>query len=223
MLKKTLFALSVSAIAVASPAAADVKPPKKAAQSTGQISLSYSPILVVDMNGDTVAEVLGRTEEMFKVKTDKYEIELPAASFREGDGGNYVMALTQAELNTMYEDSLRSVEDSVSVGKDVFDADLQPAGTIEVVGPETVTIRLTNGTVVRVPSNGITPRAEGAILGYRNADLEPLGVEMTPEEVAEQARLIAEQAAAAADAEAQVEAETGDATAEVGVSVETNL
>lgn len=215
MLKKTLFALSVSALAVASPAMADAKPPKKAAKSTGQISLSYSPIVVLDTNGDQVAEVLGRTEDMFKVKTDLYEIELPAESFRASEDGNYVMALTQAELNAMYEASLRSVEDSIAVGKAVVDADLQPAGTIEVVGPETVTIRLTNGTVVRVPANGITARAEGAILGYRNADLEPLGVEMSPEEVAEQARLIAEQAAAAAAAT--------EATAEVGVSAGTDL
>ena len=182
------------------------------------VSAAHAQALeVVDPNGNTVGTVIKFDSEagMLTVKTDKHEVVLPKASFRP-NGDTMLFAMTQEELNAEVEKGLAAVADSVSVGRDVYDADLQLAGTIEVIGPETITIRLTNDTVVRVPANGVTPRAEGAVLGYRNADLEPLGVEMSREEVAEQARLIAEQAAA----DAAVESE---ATAAAAVTAETNL
>lgn len=167
---------------------------------------------VVDPNGNTVGTVIAFDAEngMLTVKTDKHEVVLPKSSFTP-DGENMLFGMTQAELNAEVEKGLKAIEDSVSVGRDVYDADLQLAGTIEAIGAETVTIRLTNDTVVRVPQNGVTPRAEGAVLGYRNADLIPLGVEMSPEEVQEQARLLAEQQAAEAEMSAEADATAGAA------------
>lgn len=198
MIKKSLFVITASAMALAAPAMAQDKGPAKAATSS-----STSPMLVVDTAGEHVATVLGMSETMFKIQTDKHIIELPSSSFAFGEDGNFILALSQAELNAEYEAGIRAIEESVSVGAPVVDVDLVAAGTIEAMDDETATIRLVSGKVVRVPLNGITKRAEGAILGYRNADLEPLGVEMSPEQVQEQARLEAEikaQEAAAAGA-----------------------
>ena len=177
-MKKILTALSVGALVAMAP----VTPAMAQA------------LEVVDPNGNTVGTVIAFDAEngMLTVKTDKHEVVLPKASFTP-DGEQMLFAMTQAELNAEVEKGLKAIEDSVSVGREVYDVDMVLAGTIEVMDEETATVRLaSNNTVVAVPLNGITPRAEGAILGYRVADLEPLGVEMTPEEVQEQARLLAE-------------------------------
>lgn len=194
-MKKILTALSVGALVAMAP----VTPAMAQA------------LEVVDPNGNTVGTVIAFDAEngMLTVKTDKHEVVLPKASFTP-DGEQMLFAMTQAELNAEVEKGLKAIEDSVSVGREVYDVDMVLAGTIEVMDEETATVRLaSNNTVVAVPLNGITPRAEGAILGYRVADLEPLGVEMTPEEVQEQARMLAEQKAAE---EAEMSAEA-DATA----------
>lgn len=166
---------------------------------------------VVDPNGNTVGTVIKFDAEagLLTVKTDKHEVILPKTSFRP-NGETMLFAMTQAELNAEVERGQKELAETASVGREVRDADLQPAGTIEAETAETFLIRLTNNTVVAVPKNGITPHLDGAILGYRNADLEPSGVELTPEQVQEQVALAAEQKAAA---EAEASASAGGSSA----------
>lgn len=204
MIKKLLITVSVGAFMAASPAVAQDKGPTATASSS-----TTSPMLVVDTQGEHVATILGMSETTFKIQTDKHIIELPASSFAFGDDGNFILALSQMELNNEYEAGIRAIEESVSVGKAVRDVDLQAAGMIEAMTDDAVMIRLANNTVVAVPTNGITPHQDGAILGYRNADLEPLGVELTPEQVQEQVELVAQQ-----KAENSGEANSDDAAAQ---------
>lgn len=170
---------------------------------------------IVDPAGNTVGTVIKFDAEngILTVKTDKYEVALPRQSFTP-NGETMMFAMTRAELNAEVERGQKELADTASVGRDVRDADLQPAGMIEAETDDLYMVRLLNNTVVAVPKNGITPHMEGAILGYRYADLEVSGVELTPEQVQEQVAMAAEQKAAA-EAEA-AEAEASAATAAAG-------
>lgn len=167
---------------------------------------------IVDPNGNKVGHMVSFDSEtgIMTIKTDKYEVRLPKESFTS-NGETMMFAMTQAELNAEVERGQKELADTVSVGRDVRDADLQPAGMIEAETSQTYLIRLANNTVVAVPKNGITPHLDGAILGYRNADLEPSGVELTPEQVQEQVA-----AAAALEAESEASASAGSGTASAG-------
>ena len=197
-MKKIITALSVGALVAMTP-----------------LSPAFAQALeIVDPTGATVGTVIAFDAEAgtLTVKTDKHEVVLPKESFTP-NGETMMFAMTQAQLNAEVEKGAKMLADTVSVGREVRDADLQPAGTIEAMTDDAVMVRLTNNTVVAVPTNGITPHLDGAILGYRNADLEPLGVELTPEQVQEQVALAAEQEAEA-EASAGGAAAAGDAAAQ---------
>ena len=168
---------------------------------------------IVDPAGNKVGYMVSMDTEtgLITLKTDKYEVQLPKGSFTP-NGETLMFSMTQAELNAEVERGKKELADTASVGRAVRDADLQPAGVIEAMTDDAVMVRLANNTIVAIPHNGITPHLDGAILGYRNADLEPLGVELTPEQVQEQVALAAEQKAAA-EAEASAAAAGGTVSA----------
>ncbi|MBW0144946.1 hypothetical protein [Sphingomicrobium clamense] len=198
-MKKIITALGVGALVAVAP-----------------VSPAFAQALeIVDPQGEKVGHMVSMDTEtgMITLKTDKYEIVLPKTSFTP-NGETMMIAMTQAELNAEVERGKKELADTVSIGRDVRDADLVAAGTIEAMTADAAMIRLTNNTVVAVPLNGITPHLEGAILGYRVADLAPHGVELTPEQVQEQVAAAAEAAAEAeADASAGAPA-AGDAAAQ---------
>ena len=194
-MKKIITALSVGALVAMAPV----------------VPAMAQDLQIVDQNGGAVGTVVAFDTEngLLTVKTDKYEVVLPKSSFTP-NGETMMIAMTQAELNAEVERGKKELADTASVGREVRDADLQPAGVIEAETADAFLIRLTNNTVVAVPKNGVTPHLEGAILGYRNADLEPSGVELTPEQVQDQVAAAAEDAA---EAEAEANATAGGATA----------
>ncbi|WP_265570557.1 hypothetical protein [Sphingomicrobium nitratireducens] len=166
---------------------------------------------VYDTAGAPVGTVISVENGIATIKTDKYEVPLPANSFTPYEG-KLLFGMTQAALNAAVEADMAAAEASVSVGKEVKGVEGNAVGTIEVMDDETITIRLVSDKVVRIPADAIQRNAQGAIVLYKAADLEALGVEMTREQVAAQA-----EAEAAADADADM---TAEAEVEADVATE---
>jgi preprotein translocase subunit YajC len=126
---------------------------------------------VLDSSGNPVGTVTAVEGDVVTVKTDKLDANLGKSSFAQQDGKLYV-GMTQAELNAAIEKDKAAAEASLAVGAEVKDSGGAPAGTIEAIDAEFVTIKLASGKAVRLPRNGIAGSANGAVIGLTVSDLE---------------------------------------------------
>lgn len=126
---------------------------------------------VLDSSGNAVGTVTAINGDVVTVKTDKLDANLGKASFASQDGKLYI-GVTQAELNAAVEKDQAAAEASLAVGAEVKDSAGTPAGTIEAIDAEFVTIKLALGKSVRIPRTGIAGSANGAVIGLTAADLE---------------------------------------------------
>jgi preprotein translocase subunit YajC len=126
---------------------------------------------VLDGSGNPVGTITAVNGDVVTVKTDKVEANLGTASFAQQDGKIYI-GMTQSELNAAVEKDHAAAEASLAVGAAVKDSAGAPAGTIEAIDAEYVTIKLDSGKSVRIPRSGIAGSANGAVIGLLVADLE---------------------------------------------------
>lgn len=118
----------------------------------------------------TVAATEGDT--VVVVRTDKYDVRLPVTSFKAQNGKLYI-ALTQAELNAKHEADQAAIAASLLPGRPVQGLGGTVLGTIESFDSTGVVIKLANGKVIKIPSNGIAGRAVGpAVAGVTAEQLE---------------------------------------------------
>ncbi|MEO6199233.1 MAG: hypothetical protein ABIO68_04780 [Sphingomicrobium sp.] len=146
-------ALSMPHIAVAQPAAAP------------------APGMVVeDASGGAVGTVAMVDSANVTVRTDKYDIPLPAQSFT-ANGKTLLVGLTRDELNAAWEKGLADAAAALVVGAPVKGTEGSEVGTIEAIDADNVTIKLPDGQKVQIPRAGIAGSANGAVIGLSAAQL----------------------------------------------------
>jgi len=144
-------------IALAAPAAA---------QSVG--------MQIVDTAGAPVGIVTAIQGDNLLVKTDKHEALLPKASFTLHDG-KLLFGLTQAQLDSKIEESAAASQKSIVAGATVNGTGGAAVGKIEAVDNDKVTIALTSGKKIQVPSTGLRGNADGTVaIGYTAEQLDAL-------------------------------------------------
>ena len=144
-------------IALAAPAAA---------QSVG--------MQIVDTAGAPVGTVTAIQGDNLLVKTDKHEALLPKASFTLHDG-KLLFGLTQAQLDSKIEESAAASQKAIVAGATVNGTGGAAVGKIEAVDNDKVTIALTSGKKIQVPSTGLRGNADGTVaIGYTAEQLDAL-------------------------------------------------
>jgi preprotein translocase subunit YajC len=144
-------------IALAAPAAA---------QSVG--------MQIVDTAGAPVGTVTAIQGDNLLVKTDKHEALLPKASFTLHDG-KLLFGLTQAQLDSKIEESAAASQKAIVAGATVNGTGGAAVGKIEAVDNDKVTIALTSGKKIQVPSSGLRGNADGTVaIGYTAEQLDAL-------------------------------------------------
>lgn len=62
--------------------------------------------VISDLRGQPVGVVVSAEADTVRLKTDRHEVEIPAASVATGSAGTFVINFSQAELNAAVESSL---------------------------------------------------------------------------------------------------------------------
>lgn len=208
---KSIFT-AVAAVAIAAAV------PSVPAMAQDATSISAGMEVVHDKTGDAVGTVSKLEGGMIFVTTDMHaDVPLQSNAFLLHEG-KVLFGMTKDQLNTAVTQSKAAAAASVAIGKPVNGVAGNQVGMIEAMNDEAITIRLTSGKVVAVPVDAVQGNPTGAIALYEAAQLESMGVEMTPEQVAEaEAARAAEKAAAAeAAADPHVGHDMGDEAAAEG-------
>lgn len=125
---------------------------------------------VVDPSGGIVGTVIAINAPNLVVKTDKHEVTLALQSFT-ANKGKLLFAMTAAQLNAATEQATAAAAAAVAVGAQVYGSDGTLAGQIEALDDSLVTIKLTNGSTVRVPRTGVAGSAKGVLVSVPTAKL----------------------------------------------------
>jgi preprotein translocase subunit YajC len=131
---------------------------------------------VVDPSGGAVGMVTGVKGDMLILKTTKHEVQLPLTSFTANQG-KLLFGMTAAQLDAATEQAMAQANAAVTVGATVYGSDGTVAGQIEEMDENLVKIKLANGQSVRIPRNGISGSAKGAVLGVTTAQLNDLAAQ----------------------------------------------
>jgi preprotein translocase subunit YajC len=126
---------------------------------------------VVDTSGGAVGTVVRVDGENVVIKTDKHEVALPKTSFTAHEG-KLLFGMTQAQLNAATEKSLAEAAAAIAPGATVKGSGGTVVGTIDAVDTETVTIKLSSGSLVRVPKSGVAAGNGEVVVGLTAQELE---------------------------------------------------
>lgn len=126
---------------------------------------------VVDAQGGAVGTITALTADGVTIKTDKHLAAIPRTGLTVSNG-KALIGLTQAQLNAQI-DQAPKVE--LKVGGAVKGAGGTNVGTIDAVAADSVTIKLTNGSLIAIPRGGIAAEADGSgKIGLTTAQLDEL-------------------------------------------------
>jgi preprotein translocase subunit YajC len=164
---RKLLLSAVPAALLASTAAAQPAPAPQAAASP-RIDAGAQ---VVDTKGGDIGTVTKVDGQFVVLRTDKHEARLPVASFTPHEG-KLVMAMTRDELNAEIEKTMTAAAAKLAEGASVNGSQGSLVGTVEKLEEGFVTLKLTSGTLVRLPRSGIAAGANGAVIGMTAAELE---------------------------------------------------
>jgi preprotein translocase subunit YajC len=129
---------------------------------------------IVDAAGAPVGTVTAIKGDNLQVKTDKHEALLPKSSFTPANG-KLLFGMSQAQLNSQIEASAAAMQASVATGATVKGASGAEIGKIESVADGQVTIALTSGKRLQLPSSGVRGNPDGtATVGYTAEQIEAL-------------------------------------------------
>ncbi|PSJ43277.1 hypothetical protein [Allosphingosinicella deserti] len=156
--------LSVAAFALAAalPAAAQ-QPAAQAAVGPGTI--------VKDDKGAEVGTVARVEGETYIIKTDKHEVPIARASVTPHEGA-LLFGMTRDQLNAAVEQQLAKKDAAITTGATVLGSAGTPAGTIDAVDPEFVTLKLPSGKAVRLPRTALALGQSGLVTGATAEQLE---------------------------------------------------
>lgn len=116
----------------------------------------------------TVAAIDGATAT---VRTDRHEVRLPLSSLTPHEG-RLLIAMTREQLNAEVERSLAAAQARLVPGITVVGSAGTVVGTLDAIDDRFATLKLTSGTIVKVPRSGIVPAAQGAKVGIGAEQLE---------------------------------------------------
>jgi preprotein translocase subunit YajC len=125
---------------------------------------------VADTTGGAVGTIIKVDGANVILKTDKHEVQLPAASFTAVEDG-YIMAMTQAEVNAAVDQTLAQAAQAMTVGALVKDTAGGTVGTIEAIDDQYVTVKLSK-SAVKLPRTAFAPTPTGPVIGMTAAELE---------------------------------------------------
>jgi hypothetical protein len=129
---------------------------------------------IVDTAGGTVGTVTAIKGDNVQIKTDKHEALLPKTSFRV-DNGKLVFGMTQAQLDAQIESAAEAGQKAIVAGATVNGTAGTSVGKIDAVDSGQVTITLTSGKRIQVPSTGLRGNADGTVtIGYTAEQLDAL-------------------------------------------------
>jgi hypothetical protein len=144
-------------LAIAAPAAA---------QSVG--------MQIVDTAGAPVGTVTAIKGDNIQVKTDKHEALLPKSSFTVNNG-KLLFGMTQAQLDSKIEESAAASQKAIVAGATVNGSAGAAIGKIETVENGQVTISLTAGKRIQIPSTALRGNSDGSVtIGYTAEQLDAL-------------------------------------------------
>jgi preprotein translocase subunit YajC len=137
-----------------------------AAQSVG--------MQIVDTAGAPVGVVAAIQGDLIQVKTDKHEALLPKASFTLNNG-KLLFGLSQAQLDSKIEESAAASQKAIVAGATVNGTSGTALGKIESVEADKVTIALTSGKRIQVPSTALRGNTDATVtIGYTAEQLDAL-------------------------------------------------
>ena len=125
---------------------------------------------VVDPSGGTVGLVTAVQGENLVLKTDAHEVQVPLSSFTAHEG-KLLFGMTATQLNAETEKSLAEAQAALVVGAPVLASGGTPVGTIDALDAELITIKLTEGGLVRLPRSGAAGTPDGVVIGLTAAEL----------------------------------------------------
>ena len=129
---------------------------------------------VVDTAGAPVGTVTAIQGENIQIKTDKHEVLLPKASFTLNNG-KLLFGMTQAQLDSKVEEATAASARAIVAGAMVNGSAGTAVGKIDTVENGQVTITLTSGKRIQVPSTGLRGNADGTVtIGYTAEQLDAL-------------------------------------------------
>jgi preprotein translocase subunit YajC len=129
---------------------------------------------VVDSAGAPVGTVTAIKGDNLQVKTDKHEALLPKSSFTLNKG-KLLFGMTQAQLDSTIEASTAAAQASIVAGATVNGAAGTAIGKIESVEDGKVTIALSSGKKIQVPSTALRGNADGTVtIGYTAEQIDAL-------------------------------------------------
>lgn len=155
-----LSVFAAAAIGIAAPAAPAM------AQAVG--------MQVVDSTGAPVGTVTAIKGDNLEVKTDKHEALLPKSGFTLNNG-KLLFGMTQAQLDSKIEQAAAASQKAIAAGATVNGIAGTPVGKIDAVDSDNVTMTLTSGKKIKVPTKGLRGNADGTVtIGYTAEQLEAL-------------------------------------------------
>jgi hypothetical protein len=128
---------------------------------------------VADPSGGTVGTVTGIKGDNLVLKTVKHEVLLPMSAFT-ADKGKLLFAMTAAQLDAQADQQAAAASQAVAAGAPVFGSDGTPAGTIESIDGDKVTIKLASGVSIQVQRSGLAPDDQGVVIGLTTAKLNEM-------------------------------------------------
>jgi hypothetical protein len=137
-----------------------------AAQSVG--------MQIIDTAGAPVGTVTAIKGDNIQVKTDKHEALLPKSSFTLNDG-KLLFGMTQAQLDSKIDESAAASQKAIVAGATVNGSTGSAVGKIEAVENGQVTVSLTSGKRIALPSAALRGNADGTVtIGYTAEQLDSL-------------------------------------------------
>lgn len=158
--KLILPGLALAATALAAPAA------------IAEVAIAAG-VKVTDTSGAEVGTVTKVEGANLLLKTDKHEVRLPVSSFAKGDS-SLLFALSRDQLNAEVEKALAAANAKIVAGAEVKGAQGAAVGTIEAVDDQFVTLKLSSGSLIRLPRASVAAGPDGVVTGITAAELESL-------------------------------------------------
>lgn len=126
---------------------------------------------IKDQQGGDVGTITRVDGANVVVKTDKYEVLLPANSLAKTETG-YLVGTTRAALNASVEEAMAAAQALVTVGASVNDTQGGLVGTITALDAQFATITLASTDEVKLPVAAVAATPTGPVIGMTAAQLQ---------------------------------------------------
>lgn len=152
-------------------------------QSTPGITVGTA---IVDDAGNPVGNVVSIQGSDVIVRTDRHEARIPRSSLWVSRG-RVVLSMTRAQLNAAVERltpppvvQAQSAPVQIAPGTVVLGTAGAVAGTIEAVGQDNITLRLTSGQSVNIPRSAVGATAQGGVISITAEELQRRAEQAAP-------------------------------------------